>query len=208
MAKRSQATRQAKQKNDRYWRQVRSAISGFSRASINSMAAATYQAAVVATWQDSGRAAYHWAMAVGSGPGSEEFNWAVIGVPPVGKKGEKRSEDGGEEDVISNRMEKYGIREGAYPAVSRWVSEHVGDPKERKAYGVYQGAAPAKASAVTIYNPLEGVGPYSESAFVRHGSVYAAMSKAQTEQYDILHRELNRGKKSPEELAAFVASHY
>ena len=76
---------------------------------------------------------------------------------------------------------------------------------ERQAYGVFSGAAAARYPTITIYNPIgDNMGSYPERAFELHGSVREAMNKAQTIAFDVLHRELNRGKRTPAQMHEFV----
>lgn len=194
-----------KRKNDLYWKQVRSAIAGFSRASINVMAASTYTAAVVATWQDSGRAAHNWRMAAGAHVDDMSVD-IERNKPPVGKSHEQRSSAGMGWVVMGERLKEYTITHtSSGVSVSGWVSDQIGDPMERKFYGKYPGAAAARYGSVTIYNPIgDNMGSYPERAFELHGSVREAINKAQTIAFDVLQRELNRGKKTPAQMHEFV----
>lgn len=198
-----------KRKNELYWTQVRAAIAGFSRATINSLAAATYEAAVRTTWQDSGRAAHNWNMAAGTIVSNLDVD-PTRKFPPDYKRREKRSEYGEEGDVIEERLKEYEIRVSVDGlAVSDWVTEQIGSPVERASYGVFTGFAKAKYPTVTIYNPIgKNFGPYPANAFELHRNVRKAMDAAQTKQFSALHQNLNKGKKSPEELIAYVNQVY
>lgn len=204
-----------RRRNDLYLRGVQATIAGFSRAVLVSVGTAAFKAAVVAAWQDSGRAAHNVRMTAGK-EGLDMTVDAARNTGAVGKTREQRSLLGQDATVIEERYAKYGVKaDQDFPAVSRYLVEKVGKPGEMGTFFGYQtGYKGANVRDVTIYSPIGSAvqkGVYAQRAYesaMRSHTVKEAMGAAIHFQTQYLQEQLNRGSHTKEALDAFLKKNY
>ena len=207
---------------------LRSTIRGLSRATIISTGAAAFRAAVEATYQDSGRAAHNVNM-FAKGKLEQKSPMLEYGEPPVGVRGEKRSEPAlrrkglqGQvqvppEAVIKERLNAYGIPYAQLvPAYSKVLADLVGDPGEMLPMTggrVYAGFAGTKIPEVSVYSPITPSmfeGHYARHAYGRDGRPTAAEAArlAVNKQVAFLQNMLGRIKSSESLRQHFLKTYY
>lgn len=193
-------TSKNKAKNEAYIHSVTTGLRGLHRATLISVTTAMFREGLRMTWQDSGQAAYNWHMKAGNESMRPAMTRHMEG--PVGARGENRSRNGREAEVIQAKLEEYSVGPEEYPATSGFLAEKVGDPSVRAA---------ARVRKTSVYNPIydfssEEHKVHAARAFLqgRTRTVHEAMMAANQRQVEYLQAQVKQKRMGIPEFFSFL----